>query len=65
MLSGGSKGKLQRLFLFYLGAIKFSFPLEGFPGGCQKALLPLANPCWQHILSYSAEHGSLSVLFTG
>ena len=63
MLSGDSKGKPRRLFLLYLGAVKFSFPLEGFPGSCQKALLPPPNPCWQHILSYSAEHGSLNVLF--
>lgn len=62
MLSGDSKGKPQRLFLLYLGVVKFSFPLEGFPGSCQKALLPPPNPCWQHILSYSAEHGSLTVL---
>lgn len=64
MLSEDSKGKLWRLLLLYLGAVKFLFPLEGFPGGCQKALLSPPNPCWQYILSYSAEHGSLSVLFT-
>lgn len=75
MLSGDSKGKAPEAFPFYLGAVKFSFPLEGwglrrqvvpgfFPGSCQKALLPPPNPCWQHILSYSAEHGSLCVLFT-
>lgn len=49
MLSGGCKGKPRRLFLLYLCAVKFLSPLEGFPGGCQKALLPPPNPCWQHI----------------
>ena len=62
MLGEASKGEPRRRFLLYLGAVKFSFPLEGFPGGCQKAILPPPNPCWQHVLSCLAEHGSLTVL---
>lgn len=44
MLRGHSKRQPQRLFLLYLGAVKFSFPLKVCPEGVRKLFCLCQTP---------------------